>query len=54
MDKLGVLIRISDYLEWMYDNAEDDEERRAVSHVEDGSTIRSCRLYITPFSELSL
>ena len=35
MDKLGVLIRISDYLEWMYNNAEDDEERRAVSHVED-------------------
>ena len=35
MEKLGVLIRLSDYLEWMYDNAEDDEERRAVSHIED-------------------
>ena len=35
MEKLGVLIRISDYLEWMYDNAEDDGERGAVSYVED-------------------
>ena len=35
MEKLGVLIRLSDYLEWMYDNAEDDGERSAVSHIED-------------------
>ena len=35
MTKLEVLKRISDDLEWLYDNAKDKGERDAVDFVED-------------------